>query len=229
MDSTTARMLYPIPAHVVPGAAGAPQPSDVIAPGKRFHYCELQVLQREGVLRQLYGSAFLPCDVRERPEHRAVAMSLSLPANLRSRLLLGRLSSAWVYTGAACPPRVTALLDHRRRSGSLPPFSQLQVHEVRLGKFDEWRLGTVRLTSPLRTAVDLLFQPEGPPDWPSAEQALREMLARPELGVTLSVLRQALATRPRAPFRRRAEDRLDQLSQPPTTMAHPSCLAPAVR
>ncbi|MDN5670031.1 MAG: hypothetical protein L0G87_16725 [Renibacterium salmoninarum] len=210
------------------GAATArpipPAPHELIVPGRLFADVELAALHADGVLQRVYGSGYLPAGTAETAEHRALAMSLEIPAGLVHKVILGRFSAAWVYGCAAKPPRVTALLDHKRRAGSLPPFSALQIHEVTLGRFDVVQLARIRITSVLRTAVDLAFQrTPSSADWPDPAAVLWQISERRKLGCPLALVRNAVQSLPRVPHKNRALARISELMEhgPPPSGSGP--------
>lgn len=140
-------------------------------------------------------------------------MSLQIPANLEGKLILGRYSAAWIYGIGFAPPRVTALIDHKRRAGALPPFNSLQVHEVTLGRFDTVFKAGVRVTTPLRTAVDLAFQPRpSSEEWPDPVAVLAELCADSSLSCPLPLVRRAVESMIRVPHRFKALERLSALA-----------------
>lgn len=192
--------------------APIPAPHELIVPGSLFSAVELAALYSDGVLQRVFGSGYLPAGVSETAEHRALAMSLEIPAGLLHKLILGRFSAAWVYGCAAKPPRVTALIDHKRRAGSLPPFSTLQIHEVTLGRFDVVQLARIRITSVLRTAVDLAFQRRPTAEgWPNPATVLWQISEQRSLGCPLSLVRDAVQALPRVPHKNRALTRITEL------------------
>lgn len=191
-----------------------PGPNDLIVPGRLFSHAELGAMHADGILKRVFGSGYLPAAAAETAEHRALAMSLEIPAGLLHKLILGRFSAAWVYGCAEQPPRVTALIDHKRRAGSLPPFHSLQVHEVTLGRFDVTSVARIRITSVLRTTVDLAFQRSPTvPGWPDPAMVLWQMTQQKSLGCPLALVRNAVAALPRVPYKHRALARLETLEQ----------------
>lgn len=195
----------------IPPVAG---PADLLAPGQMFSNIELRAMEIDGVLDRVFGSGYLPRGSKQHAEHRAIAMSLEIPANLVHRVILGRFSAAWVYGCGERPSRVTALIDHKRRAGALPPFSSLQVHEVTLGRFDVAQLAGIRITTVLRTAVDLAFQQAfAAPGWPDPVAILWLMTQKAELGCPLALVHQAIETLPRVPHKQRALARVKNLIQ----------------
>ncbi|WP_394937769.1 hypothetical protein [Psychromicrobium sp. YIM B11713] len=185
----------------------------LLAPGRLFSWAELQGMARDGVLQRVFGACYLPAGALVQAEHRAVAMSLHFPPNMVSRLVLGRFSAAWVHGSTFMPPRVTALIDHRRRAGMLPPFSQLQVHEVRLGRFDVIERSGVRVTSALRTAVDLAFQGRpSVPGWADPVEILGQLCENPELACPASLVRRAIECMGQVPYKHKALKRVDSLA-----------------
>ncbi|WP_045073956.1 hypothetical protein [Psychromicrobium lacuslunae] len=184
----------------------------LLSPGRLFSATELQAMARDRVLQRIFGACYLPSGRQVLPEHRAVAMSLYFPAQLIDRLILGRFSAAWVHGCTPPPPRVTALLDHRRRAGMLPPFTQLQVHEVTLGRFDVVDRAGVRVTSVLRTAVDLAFQPRPTRlGWPDPVEVLAQLCTSSELACPTTLVLRAIESLGRVPYKQKAISRVSKL------------------
>ena len=175
--------------------------------GGVFTLPELQGMRRDGLLRHVYGSTFLRWDVRLSPLARALAAQEALPQQVRGRYAFGWLSAAWIYGCAPAPGRLALLADFRRRSTALPPFSGAVLHEVALGPADRTRLGTVPVTTPLRTAYDvaLHFPPE------ESVPVLLGMAAEPGLNCRPAYLRTLLQSSCRIPGTRRALAALDQV------------------
>lgn len=185
----------------------------LLSPGRLFSATELQAMARDKVIQRIFGSCYLPAGKTILPEHRAVAMSLYFPANLIDRLILGRFSAAWVHGCTIAPPRVTALMDHRRRAGMLPPFTQLQVHEVTLGKFDVVERAGVRVTSVLRTAVDLAFQARPTRQgWPDPAELLDQLCGTVEFACPASLVTRAIESLGRVPYKQKALKRVQSLA-----------------
>jgi hypothetical protein len=73
-------------------------------------------------------------------------------------------------------------------------------------------MGGLMVSSPLRTAVDVALHVEAD----RAVPALRALLARPELGVRLRLLRVAVEASPRVPHKRAALAKLAALAAQPS-------------
>lgn len=143
------------------------------------------------------GDAFAPIDLPIGPVERAAAIAPIVPRGLA----VAELAAAWVW-GAAATAGSPAILYARPR-GTRPP-SELpgaHVREVLLRADDLVVLGSTRVTSPLRTAVDLARLP---PD--AFDEFALQRLAR-EHGFGRTALLAAIAARPRLPGRRIAAAR----------------------
>ncbi|WP_254785618.1 type IV toxin-antitoxin system AbiEi family antitoxin [Arthrobacter sp. ok362] len=201
-----------------PGAPGtsqrAPGPGpdhcELYSPGALFSWPELQAMAADGVLTQLYQRGYLPPGAHASPQLRARAASLAMAPAIRQRVVAGRMTAAWIYGCAAEPDRLALLVDANRRISSLRSVRGCTFHEVRLGPFDVVSMGGLMVSSPLRTAVDVALHV----DAERAVPALRALLARPELGVRLRLLRLAVDASPRVPHKRAALAKLAALAQP---------------
>ena len=172
--------------------------------GDPFRHEELQAMAMDGLLRRVYAGTFVRWDVRQDPVVRALAASRELPAGIRAKVSLGRMTAAWIYGCASRPERLEVLADRRRRTGALPPFSTAVLHEVLLGPADRVEVGTVSVTSPLRTAVDVALH-AGPQD---GVGVLRRLAAHPVLGCRLDLVRRALEAGSRVPGKAAALERV---------------------
>ncbi len=96
-----------------------------------------------------------PVDEPDLPAFRAAVIALRAPR----RLVIERLSAAWVHGGLAVPPavaqfcvplssRIAVIADHRAI-----------VREVRIGESEIVEIGGIRCTSLVRTGFDLLREP----------------------------------------------------------------------
>ncbi|GAA2723810.1 hypothetical protein [Cellulomonas aerilata] len=108
-----------------------------------------QVLLHEGALHPVWGAVATPADRSPTPAVRATALRPLVPP----RAVVGRAAAVWVHTGGPLPDRFDVLVEPRARRPSPHP---LRVpHEVPLPDGDVVRLGDVRATTVLRTALDL--------------------------------------------------------------------------
>jgi hypothetical protein len=111
---------------------------------------ELDALRLDGAVYRI-AEVWRPTDLPETDEARAAALAITL----RDRLVADRLTAAWVLGAtdlAPSPLQCCVPVDDRGAAGT----PNLDVREVRLHDGDLLRMGDLRLTSPLRTAVDLL-------------------------------------------------------------------------
>lgn len=108
------------------------------------------------------GDSWCPIDVIDGPATRARAISLLVPVTIVAE----RSSAAWIY-GLIPEPvcHELRLSSHARRH--VAPSVRLRVREVRDPLAETLDLEGVRVTTPLRTAVDLALcrhQTDGDPD-----------------------------------------------------------------
>ncbi|UNK44321.1 type IV toxin-antitoxin system AbiEi family antitoxin [Arthrobacter sulfonylureivorans] len=187
-----------------PAASTAQAPSAVLRPGHPFSRSELECMRLDGLLVNVYGSGFaLPWD-QITPRHRAAAAFFSLPEQVRRKVVLGRLTAAWVYGCAPEPEKLSVLLDHRHRAISQGRYRPAMIHEVTLGPLDTVTIGGVPVSTPLRTALDVaLHAPEQ-----DAVRVLSALAGSKGLDCQLDVIRQAIEARPRLPGKARALQRI---------------------
>lgn len=181
---------------------------ELYAPSPLFSWAELQSMAADGVLQPLYGRSFTAPGVSVTPRLRARAAAQTVPAKIRTKVVAGRMTAAWIYGCGEPPDRLSLLVDATHRISSLRSTRGCILHEVKLGKFDVVSMGGMLVTSPLRTAVDVALHVE-------AERALpvlRLLLAREDLGVRLRLLTLAVEACPRVPHKRAALAKLAVLA-----------------
>ncbi|MFJ5957172.1 hypothetical protein ACIQC5_14610 [Paenarthrobacter sp. NPDC092416] len=182
--------------------------SELYAPSHLFTWVELQGMAVDGILLPIYGRSFAAPGVAVTPRLRARAAALTIPARVRTKVVAGRLTAAWIYGCAQPPERLSLLVDAKHRISSLRPARGCSLHEVSLGQLDVVSLGGMLVSSPLRTAADIALHIESEQALP----ALRQLLDDEELGVRLRLLTLAVEATPRVPHKRRALATLAQLS-----------------
>ncbi|MCQ1956484.1 hypothetical protein NNX39_08225 [Arthrobacter sp. zg-Y826] len=197
-----------MPAQLFPYPGALPQITStggaLFTAGDVFRHEELQAMAMDGLLRHVYAGTFVRWDVRPDPVVRALAASAELPVQLRRRLTMGRMTAAWIYGCAPGPSRLDVLADRRSRTGALQPFSTAVLHEVLLGPADRADVGTVSVTSPLRTAVDVALYA----GTAEAVSTLRRLAALPALNCRLDLVQRALEAGNRIPGKAAALDRV---------------------
>lgn len=111
---------------------------------------ELFALVLDGQLYRV-GDAFATLDTPDTPELRAHAFCALRPG----RLIADRGTAAWIHGTRSTPPPVPQVCIDRRRRGRVS--TGFDAHQHALGTGDTIELGGVRVTAPLRTAMDLLL------------------------------------------------------------------------
>lgn len=109
-----------------------------------------RALLRDGVLRPVWGDLATVTGRTADPSLRASAVRPLVPP----RAVLGRAGAVWVHTGGRAPSRFDVLVEPRVRRPA--PHPARVPHECPLPAGDVVRLGDVRVTTPLRTALDLV-------------------------------------------------------------------------
>jgi hypothetical protein len=158
---------------------------------------ELQAARLDGELFAI-DECFSPVDEVEQRGHRAAALAALLP----SKLIAEQHTAAWVYGILDAPPsrhEFCADIGARIRPSSL---ARLTLREVVIDAEDIVEIGELRLTSPLRTVVDLArFSEEFDPE------IVRDLMLLGDLG--LDDCRDMLDRRRNLPGKRRALDRIE--------------------
>jgi hypothetical protein len=158
---------------------------------------ELQAARLDGELFAI-DECFSPVDEVERLGHRAASLAALVP----SRLIAEQHTAAWVYGVVDHPPskhEFCADIGARIRPASL---SRLVLREVVIDPEDIIEIGELRLTSPLRTVVDLArFSEDFAPD------VARDLMLIG--GVSLGDCRALLDRRRNLPGKRRALERIE--------------------
>jgi hypothetical protein len=183
----------------------------VLVAGLPFSPVELQAMEHDGVLRRLIAGAYVPARCTDTADLRARALASTLAPRLIRRTVAGRLTAAWVYGCAPVPDTPVLLVDGTRRLSNLRASHRLLVHEAYFGPFDVIDIGGLRMTSPLRTAVDVALHAEDKVSLP----VLRRMLSRPRLGLSVGLISRGLDTLPRQPHLQRARTALSRLAAAP--------------
>lgn len=161
---------------------------------------ELQAARLDGELLQL-GPAWAPIDEVISTRHRAAAVH----AGLLDRLIVEQRSAAWVWGAAPSPPshpQLCVAVGARVRLHHLLP-----VREVVIDADEVAEVGGARVTTPLRTVIDLVrFGGEfGELERRTAVTLLREH------GLSVQRCIEELDRRRNLPNRRRAHARLATL------------------
>jgi len=181
---------------------------ELYAPGRIFTWNELQGMAFDGILLPLYGKNYASPGVAITHRLRARAAALSVPERIRTKVVAGRLTAAWIYGCAAPPEKLSLLVDAKHRISSLRGTLPCSLHEVRLGQMDAVSLGGMLVSTPLRTAADIALHVETDRALP----VLKRLLNRQELGVRLRLLVLAVEAAPRVPHKKRALATLAQLT-----------------
>jgi hypothetical protein len=164
----------------------------------------------DGILLPLYGKSYAAPGVAVTPRLRARAASLAVPDRMRTKVVAGRLTAAWIYGCAKPPERLSLLVDAKHRISSVRGARGCNLHEVRLGQLDVVSLGGMLVSSPLRTAADIALHVESDQALP----ALRRLLDHQDLGIRLRLLTLAVEAAPRVPHKKRALATLARLVSP---------------
>ena len=191
-------MIAPLATRLVHGWRMTRLPS-VLTPTD-LPFAELRAMQLDGLLVAV-DDAFATIDAPPSPTQRAG----SIAAYCQQRLIAEQHTAAWIWGAIPQPPRRHELcvsIGARARS-SAPTL--LAVREVVIASNEIVLLGSVRVTTPLRTIMDLArFQDEFEPDLITA-------LLRVS-GLTLDYCIAELQARPNLPRKKLALQRLTSLS-----------------
>ena len=122
---------------------------DLVLSDADLPWAELQAARLDGELYDL-GDAFCPIGELEAPRHRARAA-----IGRRSRRLIAELgTAAWVWGAAPLPARLQFAVTPDARA-RLSPDQHVTVREIVFATKDLVELDGVKVTTPIRTALDL--------------------------------------------------------------------------
>ncbi|WP_345764615.1 hypothetical protein [Diaminobutyricibacter sp. McL0608] len=142
------------------------------------------------------GDWFSPIDEPESSEFRASALAHLVP----SRMIVERASALWVHGARSYPPFRHQLCSDIANRTTPHLSSRFEFRECRLDPVDIVQLGSLRVTSHLRTAIDLLRTCE-----PFSPSDALDVLAVLRLGgSTMSECRHLIRAQPGYPGVRRA-------------------------
>lgn len=110
---------------------------------------ELAAAALDGDLYRL-GDGWCPVDEPIGPVTRALAIAGSIP----SRVILERMTAAWIFGAGVLPARHQVCVDIVDRV-NLPPSAGYVLREVRGVASDTLPVGAILVTTPLRTVLDL--------------------------------------------------------------------------
>lgn len=162
---------------------------------------ELQAARLDGDVYAV-GDGFSPIDEQEQAHHRAQ----SLRAFMLPRLIAERMTAAWIHGGRASPPAIHEVCVSYAARARVPATRRYAVREVVLDEHEIVTIGGLAVTTPLRTAIDLL-RSEG--DFGASEHAVVLRLLE-HAGFDLNVCRETIEHRHKLAGKRRALARLDE-------------------
>ena len=165
---------------------------------------ELQAARLDGEVFAV-DECFSPIDAVEGRVHRALALATLVPP----RLIAERRSAAWVLGAAVDAPAVHELCAASTARARPPLSARVSVREVMISEGDVETIGGLRVTTPLRTALDLLRVGD---EFDARDAAIVRALL--EIGeLTSHDCRAAAERRTKLPGKRRALHRLDALER----------------
>ncbi|BDI22805.1 hypothetical protein [Herbiconiux sp. L3-i23] len=133
-----------------------------------FAIAELCALRLDGgaIAR---GDGYLAVDAIEDPALRAATLASSIPAPR----VADRATAAWIWGARVAIPRPIEVCVGRGLSNKVDALRGMQLREATLASHDTVELGGIAVTTPRRTALDLL---RGPAYSPATEETVRALL-----------------------------------------------------
>lgn len=181
--------------------------SAVYVPDRRLSSSELQCAALDGELVAV-GEGFMPIDAPDTAHARAASLS---PLVIDARVIIADRSAAWVWGWGAMPRAVTTCVSIAARIPS-PDRRRLRAREVVIHDGEWVKLGSVAVTSPVRTLVDLARHDSGTELAALLERGIRRHHIEP------AQLEAALTGRTNLSFVRLARQRLDAASRAATAV-----------
>ncbi|GAA1527064.1 hypothetical protein HD600_002665 [Microbacterium ginsengiterrae] len=174
----------------------------ILHPGALLSLAELTAARIDGVLIEV-GDAFMPPDLPEDAAARAASLARLLPAGHA----LCDASAAWVHGFGDSPPVRHRVQRVSSRRGRVRMSRHVIVHERRIGQHEVQTVGSVLVTTPLRTLTDLVLSAGD-----DEESATRLRTVAAAAGDLVPQARSAIAARSRMPGKHAAIARLDRLT-----------------
>ncbi|TFH69569.1 hypothetical protein [Cellulomonas sp. HD19AZ1] len=106
-------------------------------------------LLRDGLITPVWGGAARVAACTEDPAVRVAALAALVP----ERGVIGRATAVWVHVGGPSPARADVLV--RTRARRPDPHPDRRTHEAELSDADVLTIDGVRVTTVLRTALDV--------------------------------------------------------------------------
>lgn len=167
-------------------------------------YEELQAARLDGEVYSV-DECFSPIDEIDDAQHRAGSLRSLVPR----RLIAARDTAAWVYGALDRPPRVHHFWSNHDARARPNPSPRLDVRELVLAANDILILGGMQVTTPLRTAIDVLRFSDV---FGQHEQRIVPLLTE-RAGLTLGTLNEVVSGLRKTPGKNRALARLAVLSE----------------
>ncbi|PQZ93790.1 hypothetical protein CQ018_09070 [Arthrobacter sp. MYb227] len=181
-----------------------PQSADIaqhlVIVGEPFTRNELQALRLRGLLREVLPGAYLPGSIADEGATRAKVAAGVAGSYLNEDSALCKRTAAWIYGCAPSPTEIEIVVPRYHRP--CPPTSRmiLRMSEGPTGEEHISRLGGVKVTSPLRTALDIAFSSQ----LEQAAQILEAIDASAKLNCSFTKIEHQIALAARRPGRIRA-------------------------
>lgn len=121
-------------------------------PGERLSLTELSAARLDGHVVEV-GEGYMPADTVESSADRAVSVAMLLPP----RTAASGPTAAWVHGAGDRPPAIHHVTRVGRRRPRTRPSVRVVHHERTLAPDEVQLIGGVPVTTPLVTAVTLLF------------------------------------------------------------------------
>lgn len=181
-------------------------PGEFVLAGRDLTHSEAQSLRARGLLTPVLFDLYATSSPGT--EERARAAAHYLKPQSRRVAILHRLTAAWIYGCSAAPEAIECSVGGRSGHRFGPEEVPFVRHRfTRYTPYDDLNIGGVRVTTPLRTCVDIAVHDGGR----RADLVLATLLRATEYGCGPPSVCAALAALPRVKFRQRAMERVLRL------------------
>lgn len=172
---------------------------------------EIQIFIRQNQLTEICFDMYCHRSIAQTPLLKATAISLYLSSNYLKRGRLSRNSAAWIWGYNPEKPGTLHIDFDRNQRINITRAKRKNItcHQVRVLPYDFISLGALKVTTPLRTAIDLLLNDHSD----LGQQTIKNILSDRDNQCSVQQIQATLDHLPYVKHKKRALERLKDLEK----------------